>query len=651
MALVGAVGVTTRQLAAATATPSATTPTPHLSASERLARVTARAAYRAALADLSAGRLEAFEQRKTQLGDYLLAPYLDYHAARRRIDRMSAAELQALQLQYAHLPFADRLRDEWLLRLPLAGRWDDYLHNYVPSSSPTRRCYYLRALYRSGERQAALTQVEELWVVGKSQPKACDPLFKVWQEAGFRTNSMIWQRLQLALARNQVALARYLLRQFSAAAPQLQHAQALYRAHRSPATELTRHRQRGDKAAERAVVMHAVKRLALSDPAAAWGHWQVLREAYTFELAQRTVVEHKLLLAGASTNLFPPPEQRPAQVSGDTLEWLARYAVRHSNWSEAVHWIERMPATMAAAAQWRYWQAYSRSQVAPATGPVTLATGGPELARQRHYYGFLAARDLGLDSHLNHVPSLVSEQLVRDVAALPGIDRALELHALDDLLNARREWRAVFAGLAHGQRSAAARLAQRHGWLDQAIMAANAADLTDDLDLRFPQVYGNLYQRASQATNIPVSTLLAMTRQESAFQHRARSSADARGLMQLLPSTARLTARRLGLQRPTVQQLYEPAINIRIASEYLSRLLARYNQQRPLAFAAYNAGEGRVDRWIKERSGMPMAVWIENIPFQETRGYVKSVLAFNHLYSIRMNEPQPLLLPHELAVN
>ena len=117
--------------------------------------------------------------------------------------------------------------------------------------------------------------------------------------------------------------------------------------------------------------------------------------------------------------------------------------------------------------------------------------------------------------------------------------------------------------------------------------------------------------------------------------------------MQLLPATAKRTAKKSGLRQPTKLDLYEPAINIRIASEYLATLMKRYDQQRPLAFAAYNAGEHRVDRWIKDRSGMPMEIWIETIPFRETRGYVKSVLAFNHLYSKRLNKPLPLLLPHE----
>ena len=117
--------------------------------------------------------------------------------------------------------------------------------------------------------------------------------------------------------------------------------------------------------------------------------------------------------------------------------------------------------------------------------------------------------------------------------------------------------------------------------------------------------------------------------------------------MQLLFSTAKETAKKSGLRRPSRTDLYEPAVNIRIASEYLARLLKRYDGQRPLAFAAYNAGPHRVDVWIRDRAGMPMPQWIENIPFRETRNYVKGVLAFDHLYSLRMDAPKALLAENE----
>ena len=601
------------------------------------ARLSQRSEYRLALKDLQNNRVSAFKRRQKALSGYLLAPYLEYHYLKKKVASLTTEQMNSFQQRYREFPFAQQLRNRWLLQLPGQGRWADYLANYEPSSNATRQCYYLRALYRSGQKKAALEQVEPLWLHGKSQPKACDSLFKAWIGAGYKADNLVWRRVELALDRNEVTLARYLLSQIDSVTLKKQ-ATLLYQAHVRPQTLFNPKAHQTDNDTNRAILRVGLQRLARKEPKAARRAWQKLRASHSFSTADVNAIEARLLIEGARDNLWPKPAERPKFVDDPALEIVAREAVRHENWPEASHWIAALTDAKRANPEWRYWQERS-------TGADLVA-----LAGERNYYGFLAAHHIGAETQLNHEPSTISPTTLARVRRLPGIDRALELYAVDDHINARREWRTSFAALPNDEQIAAAQIAHSNGWLNQAIVAANAAALHNDLDLRFPQVYANLYGKASHATNLHSSTLLAVTRQESAFAQRARSSANARGLMQLLPSTAKWTAKKAGLRQPTTLDLYEPAINIRIASEYLARLMARYDQQRPLAFAAYNAGEHRVDRWIKDRSGMPMEVWIENIPFRETRGYVKSVLAFNHLYSKRMNDPVPLLLPHEKTV-
>jgi len=168
--------------------------------------------------------------------------------------------------------------------------------------------------------------------------------------------------------------------------------------------------------------------------------------------------------------------------------------------------------------------------------------------------------------------------------------------------------------------------------------------------LRFPLVYQEVFQRISAVTTVPHSFLIAIARQESAFDPRARSSANARGLMQLLPSTATLAARRSRLPAPSTSDLYNPAVNVEISGHHLANLMNRYGNRRPLVAAAYNAGEHRVDRWIKDQSGTPIDVWIETIPFRETRNYVKNVLAFAQVYGHLLGSPVPMLQVHEATV-
>jgi len=602
------------------------------------ARLLARTQYRQALKDLQANRVPEFRAAQKTLSDYVLAPYLDYHYTNKRIDSLTTRQATDFRATYANFPFADRLFNRWLLRLPAKGRWQDYLAHYEPSTNALRQCYYLRSLYRSGERKAALAEVAPLWVHHKSQPKGCDPLFKAWISAGYLTDELIWQRITLALPRNEVTLARYLLTLVQDEKMK-RAATALYRAHTRPTTQFKPTNHKADTQLNRTIVSFGLKRLARKDPARANALWKELSGDYSFDKSTRAAIEARLLLESAEEEMFPTPPERPKNVDDSTLVRVAREAVRQQNWGEALHWIDQFSPALRAQPEWQYWR--KRSADADLD----------DLAQLRNYYGFLAAHHTGSDTLLHHEPASVTEEQISQVSEHPGLVRALELYALDDLINARREWLAAFKELDDTQQAAAARLAQQHGWYDQAIIAANAARLHNDLDLRFPNAFTGIYGKASDATDLPASTLLAVTRQESAFQQRARSSANARGLMQLLPETAKRTARKAGLRQPSTQDLYKPAVNIRIASEYLAWLMDRYDQQRPLAFAAYNAGEHRVDRWIKDRKGMPMEVWIETIPFRETRGYVKSVLAFNHLYSKRMNDPMPLLQAHEQTVN
>jgi soluble lytic murein transglycosylase len=204
--------------------------------------------------------------------------------------------------------------------------------------------------------------------------------------------------------------------------------------------------------------------------------------------------------------------------------------------------------------------------------------------------------------------------------------------------------------LAPDEQARASHLALQMGWISQGIRIANTAKLRDHLDLRFPRVYARDFQHISYVTTVPHSFLISVARQESALDPKARSSANARGLMQLLHSTATDVARRSGLSTPSVVDLYTPQVNIEIAGHHLAELLVRYHNARPLAAAAYNAGQSRVNRWIKGASGMPMDIWIETIPFRETRNYVKNVLAFSQVYGQLLEQPTPMLHAHEAAV-
>ena len=226
-----------------------------------------------------------------------------------------------------------------------------------------------------------------------------------------------------------------------------------------------------------------------------------------------------------------------------------------------------------------------------------------------------------------------------------NVFRAKELFAVGDNVNARREWYRTLSTQTDKEKINSIYFINELGKTPLTIRTAGDAGAHDHLKLRFPILYQQEFKEAALTTDQPLALLYAVSRQESAFNVMAVSSANARGLMQLIPSTANLSARRMGLSAPSTSRLHNPGLNIKLGSFHLSWLIKRYKGQTALAVAAYNAGERRVDRWTEGKKGLSLDVWIEQIPFKETRNYVKNVLAFRQVYAQLIGQPLPFVNP------
>ncbi|MFU8816418.1 MAG: transglycosylase SLT domain-containing protein [Pseudomonadales bacterium] len=605
-----------------------------------------RAVYQQALDHLNAGRTSAFRESRESLADYALAPYLDYYEARRRLSALSDAEMLSLQSRHGELPAIRILHHRWLKSLGARREWSRLLNSYRPSADAELRCYHLRALLAGGHPDEAMAGVPALWVTDSSQPKACDPLFESWIAGGHLTEGQVWERLQLALAANERRLGRYLLRFFNG--PLKVWAQALHDVHVDPA-QLTRMNVLStDDRYARVVIAHGLRRLARQDAAAAERAWMQFQDSHGFDAATAQALTETIVLALARQGTFPG-RRAPTATSETFVMAMAEAALAAQNWSELQDWIDLMPAEQRNDLRWQYWlaQALSRTTLNSERATRTYKA----LAEQRNYYGFLAAEQLGQGIRLNGATASNDPRQMAELQRLPAVGRALELYAVGDLLNARREWYALLPTLNSVQQYHAAQLTAQIGWLPQSILLANAADLWDSVELRFPIAYPAVFQRISYVTAVPQPLLLAVARQESAFDPTAVSSANARGLMQLLPPTAAQVARRVGVIEPSAVDLFDVNRNVELGGHHLAHLLQRYGNRRPLALAAYNAGEGRVDRWIRDKGDQPMDVWIESVPFTETRNYVKNVLAFTQVYGKLLDMPAPMLERHEATVN
>jgi len=281
-----------------------------------------------------------------------------------------------------------------------------------------------------------------------------------------------------------------------------------------------------------------------------------------------------------------------------------------------------MPAGLAATPRWRYWHARATAVVA---GPKAAAAEYAVLAALRDYYGYLAADRTGRPYRLNAQATAENPDFQATLAAEPALIRARELYACDQTAAATAEWGTIANGLSKEQRVQAALVATRWGWYAQAAMSLAQAGQLDDVRLRYPRPYEAAVGRASALARVPEDWIFALMREESLYRHDAVSPANARGLMQLEPATAVTVARRWHRPLPLPEALFDPDVNLPLGSAHLRDLLDRYDGRLDLALAAYNAGAGAVDRWAPPRP-TDADVWIENIPYGETRGYVQHVL-------------------------
>lgn len=588
---------------------------------------------------LKSGNLTRFRTLAGKLESYPLYPYLEYAEIQRYWSRQSDADIQRFLDRYSDTPLAARLRQQWLKYLGRKQQWSRFVDFYQTPQAVQLECYKLQAEYTEPPADLWLDQAQALWLVGYSQPDACDPVFKVLKASPRMTRELVWTRISLAFQKRKLSLASYLGKDLP---EKDRHLVALWRkAHVRPAETLSERSLGKDTPIMRNIVAHAINRLARKDPSEAHERWLAMSGRYAFSAEDRAAIERNIALYAGYRGL---PEAYgwfadlpESALDTKTREWRARSALRTSNWEGLLDAINGLEPAQKQSSEWRYWRAYSLDQLGEEAVAIAFYT---ELAGKRDYYGFLAADRLNWTYSLNHdaIDSSTStlRQLQREHR---GLVRARELYLAGLRLDARREWRQLTRELSPRELELAAVLAHQWGWHDRAIITAARSGHLDDLELRFPVLYEAEVKEMSRTFELDPAWILGVMRQESAFMQDARSPAGAIGLMQLMPATSRSTARLLELPAPSRNALMRPDPNIRLGSGYLRHVLDRFDGNQVLATAAYNAGPHRVDRWLPDDDTMPAPQWIDTIPFSETRGYVRAVLAFTTVYESKINPP------------
>lgn len=595
---------------------------------------------------IARGDLATFGRLEKTLRGYALHPYLEYAALSRRLDATDRSAVEDFLARHDGSPLADRLRFKWIDHLAAYQRWAELLAVYRPGGGVKRECQHLQALLMSGQREQALAGVADIWLHGRSQPSACDPVFAAWTAAGKRTDDMVWQRIELAMAAGQTRLADYLGRSLSDGDRSwVAKWIALYR---NPSQLADRQRFADPHPYRETMLAQAMRRQARLDGLHALRIWQQIKPIYDFSPDQVNRTEQYLIrnlarVAEAEAYEFV----RGVSMTGSdeaVRDSRIRSALLREDWPQVIEWIGELPEAERNEDRWLYWLARGLEGSGDhATAERTYARA----ALHRSYYGFLAADRIGAEYHLEHVETPVDPAVLAEVAKLDGVARARELFELERLPDARREWIYATRDLDRDRLKAAAKLAEGQGWHDRAIFTLAKTDYWDDLELRFPLEHADLVAQNAARQGIDKAWIFAVMRQESAFMQNARSHAGAVGLMQLMPATARKVARDVLKRRaPKSAELYEPDVNIALGSAYLKQMKEELGDSAVLATAAYNAGPHRVTAWLPPRK-LPADVWIELVPFNETRGYLRRVLAYTVIYEKRMGH-KPVRLAQRL---
>ncbi len=612
---------------------------PTVSASELEAQ---RLLYRAAENALKRNELKVFKAILSQLENYPLYPYLIHQELERRLNTASKAEISTFLEQYGDLPMADPLRHRWLARLAREQRWQDFLTFYQGSERTVMRCLQARALLQSGHTSEGFDAAALLWQSGTSQPTECDPVFVAWRHAGKLTTALLWERTALSLEAGQTGMVRYLR---SLHVPADQKRLDAWQSLVLRPTDVSLHdwSEPAHFMAPRMLTIIFGRLIRLDVPKALEA-WHTL-QGRGLDRLQYPHIEQELALylvlrrhpeALAYIENLPDALQTP-----QLREWRVRAALQTTDWSAVMRAYAALESDQKQFPRWRYWQARALEALGSEQQAASVYM---DLAGEINFYGILAADRMGVAYDLRDASQLAAELDTGPFERLAAVQRARELRQLDRTVAARREWIRLTRNLDAQELAAAAVLAHRWQWHDRAIFAAARTEVASQFwHIRFPTPYQDLVQHYAAQYGLEPALVFAVIRQESAFVPDARSSAGALGLMQILPATGRSIARSLNEKLPHTLQLLDPERNVRFGTFYLQRRLREMDDHAVLAAAAYNAGQGRVRTWLPHQAEVASDVWIETLPFFETRDYVQRVLTYTAIYNQRLGRP-PLVI-------
>ncbi len=543
-----------------------------------------------------------------------------------------------LEFVNGHTPLANKLRDKWLYELARTKSWNQYIAYYQPTTDMNLVCYNQIAHYNLGQVEQVLKDSAPIWLIGESRPQACNTLFDLLLKDDKFDQNLITQRITLALDKRNISLARYLLKHYKV--PHQKEADLLSTIHQRPTLITTLEPNEFSSN----IYLYGLKRLVSINMDQAIKFWNLPKAKLIMtEAHQQAFLAHVALykaMRNSDDTLAWFNKIKPQYYNDVLVDWQIRFALKQRHWNRVAELISTsknkdLPC-------WQYWMARALEEQGKKEEAQALYE---PLAKSRQYYGFLASL------RLNKKPSFENEKVTTDLSALkpyqPIIDQIHTLHLAKQDAQASRLLNEFISELPKEDASALVYWVDSSlQWHGKSVYLSNneQLQLNNQLMLRFPLAYQNTVKMYAKQYSVPPEFVYAIIRQESGFREDVVSVAGARGLMQVMPRTASVVSKMSKIPYANQDQLFLSQKNINIGIAYLQQLTKRFSNHPVLVAAAYNAGPSQVVYWLKNHPPKEIDLWIETLPWQETRNYLKNVMAFAVVYQYRLNQ-KPNLTP------
>jgi len=578
-----------------------------------------------------------------RLPDYVIPSYVDYYRLKPRVRDFTApvSEIRDFLSRYDGTAIGDRLRNDWLLALGKTGDWatfDEQYPLFVLNDDVQVKCFALNSRALKGQNVA--DEARALLTSPKDYGQGCSDLIGTLAQNHQFGEGDVWAQIRQAVEAGSIMVAR------RAAIFTDNGDVTLQQVIDKPAPLLARGPGQGRTAHELYII--AIGRAAKSNPQQA----AAFLSGASGLTAQEQAIAWAQIALPASMKLMPEAidywrKTKDAPLSYEAYQWKVRIALRAGDWKLVKSTIEAMPASLRSDITWTYWLARAQKEDGQAESAQRLFQS---IASNVSFYGQLATEELGQKIVIPAGPTPPTPAEIAPMAQNSGFKRALKFYELNMRYEGIREWNWELRRMSDRQLLAAAEFARQSDVLDRMVNTSDRTKQEMDFTQRFPAPHLSEMTANTRPLGLENAWVYGLIRQESRFIKNAKSYVGASGLMQLMPSTAKYVAKKIGLTEFTQDQINDINTNLLLGTSYLNMVLGNLDGSQALATAAYNAGPGRPRTWRSTLNrSVEGAIFAESIPFNETRGYVKNVMS-NATYYAALFENKPQSLKQRLGV-